>query len=153
MSIAVRQAIRSLLELFEQASPLPDGEARLGRALDRLVAVRHDVSFSFDQTEYPEPPGLDSDVARELVVRFLPTFGVYNVPASLTENIASSSLLVGDAVDDLADVLIDLREVEWRWTNTSEADALWHFDHAFRFHLLPHVRWLQVYLLSRSDES
>ncbi len=141
-----REAVRAVLSLFEQPTS-EELELRLVQALDRLVAEMHDVRFEFDDTDYPEAPGLAYEVARRLVLSRFPDFGPYSVPASvLPEN---EELMLGDSVDDLADVIIELRDVEWRFEHTSEADALWYLENGFRTHWAAHVRWLQVFLHER----
>lgn len=65
---------------------------------------------------------------------------------------SNEEVVVADAVDDLADVIIELRDVEWRFEHTSEADALWTLENGFRTHWAAHARWLQVSLFERERE-
>lgn len=57
-----------------------------------------------------------------------------------------SEIGVGDAVDDLADIAMDLAGVAWRFEHTSAADALWHYEHLYRIHWGEHLRDLQRFL-------
>lgn len=123
-----REAVREVLSLFEQPAS-DDLEPRLVRALDRLVAAVHDVRFEFDDAEYPEAPELAYAEARPLVSSRFPEFGPYTVPASMLPG--TTELVLGDSIDDLADLIIELRAVEWRFEHTSEADALWPSRTAF----------------------
>ena len=53
---------------------------------------------------------------------------------------------VGDAIDDLADIVLDLREVSWRYDTFGADDAHWHFRFLFQIHWGAHVRDLSRYL-------
>lgn len=61
-------------------------------------------------------PALDQSLLREKVCRRFSDYGFYELPGGL----------VGDAIDDLVEIANEL-DVEWRWSNTSDADALRHF--------------------------
>lgn len=147
----IRSVVRTVLELFEQPAASDGAELRLVQALDRLVAAVHEVHFQFDDAEYPEAPEFTYQEARTLVGSRFPEFGPYPVPASMLPG--ATELVLGDSIDDLADLIIELRDVEWRFEHTSEADALWHFENGFHMHWAAHVRWLQVYLLWRLLEA
>jgi len=41
---------------------------------------------------------------------------------------------LGDANDDLSDIIKDLMEVQWRLQHTSEIDAFWYFEFIMRHH-------------------
>jgi hypothetical protein len=148
---AVRDAVETVLRVIE--APPPDAHDALVAALDQLLAVSHGVSFEFDATPYDDPPHLAYDSARQLVTARFPDLGLYNVPAAVTRDVGTTDVLVGDAVDGLADIFLELRDVEWRFRCTSAADALWHLEDALRLHLAAHIRWLQVYFLSRTKEA
>jgi hypothetical protein len=46
---------------------------------------------------------------------------------------------IGDALDDLTDIIKDLLAVKWKMDNTSEMDALWEFDFSMRTHSEKHL--------------
>ncbi|MBM4778702.1 MAG: DUF5063 domain-containing protein [Archangiaceae bacterium] len=143
----IREAVRAVLSLFEESAPDDELELRLVRAVDRLVVAVHDVRFEFDVAEYADAPRFAYGAARALVTSRFPEFGSYSVPASMRPT--NTEVMLGDAVDDLADLIIELRAVEWCFAHASEADALWHLENGFRTHWAAHVRWLQVFLLER----
>ena len=58
-------------------------------------------------------------------------------------------MVVGDALDDVADIAHDLKEVLGRWESTSEADAIWYLRMGFETHWGKHLRSLQLYLHAR----
>jgi hypothetical protein len=46
------------------------------------------------------------------------------VAGSITQDIGESKVLVGDGIDDIVDVLLDKKDVLWRFNNTGVADVL-----------------------------
>mgnify|MGYP005997437583 CR=1 FL=1 len=53
---------------------------------------------------------------------------------------------LGDSVDDLSDIIKDLLEVKWRFENTSNNDAIWHFNFLMKNHSEQHLLDLLKYL-------
>ena len=53
--------------------------------------------------------------------------------------------MIGDAIDDLADISNDLAEALRRWDHLGPDDAHWHFHQMF-FHWGWHMRELQSFL-------
>ncbi len=127
-----------------------DDAEGLTMRLDRLMAAVAAVDIAFDDADYPEPPddanGYPAAVAR-MNERF-PYMGYYNAVTRVTEDVGSDSASVGDAIDDIADIVGDLSDYLWRVEHTSAADAVWHLDQTYRYHWGLHARWLQLYLMN-----
>jgi hypothetical protein len=58
---------------------------------------------------------------------------------------------IGDAVDDLSDIIIDLLEIKWRIENNSLADGLWFFEFIFNNHTKLHILELLNYLKRKNE--
>jgi hypothetical protein len=114
--------------------------------LDELARASHTASGVLDERDYPEMPQKNCAATRESIGKLFPSLGYYNIALPVSDSIGQSSLCVGDAIDDIADITDDLKEVLWRYENTSEADALFHFQRLFRSHWGMHLRCLQLYL-------
>lgn len=56
--------------------------------------------------------------------------------------------MVGDAIDDLADLTLDMREVVWLADHVGVDDAHWSYRLHF-FHWGRHARELSLYLHAR----
>lgn len=56
--------------------------------------------------------------------------------------------MLSGAVDDIADITMDLREVIWRDENLGKDDAAWYFRLMY-FHWARHARELGLYLHAR----
>lgn len=86
-----------------------------------------------------------ASLCAELAARF-PEYGFYPVadPAKTMED----ALMMGDAIDDLADLTLDMREVVWAAEHLGIDDAHFAFRLLF-FHWGQHARELSLYLCSR----
>ncbi len=149
----IRAVVRQYLGLVEGADYIVVEDETLLPVLDHLAFAQQFVRFTFDPTEYPDSPRRDQVAFRESISRRFPTYGYYNLPEFVTKEIATSKCVVADAIDDILDIGNDLLTVEWCWTNTSEADALWHFQDSYSSHWQAHLRGLQFYILSRDWET
>jgi hypothetical protein len=123
----------------------PNDQALLA-ALDRLVAAypqTPDVGPTDTDLEAPRSDG--PLLYKELAARF-PDYGLYPVsdPTGSPESAAS----MGDAIDDLADLTKDMREVVWYADNVGLDDAHWSFR-LHHFHWARHARELSLYLFFR----
>jgi hypothetical protein len=87
-----------------------------------------------------------SRIQRNLRQDVATALGYYNVPSSITKELGESKVLLGDGIDDIVDILLDLKGVLWRLDNTSVDDALWDLNQGFQYHWGLHLRDLQLYL-------
>jgi len=122
-----------------------DAIEALMAALDDLAVCVHGVTFKFDAAEYAEPPAKEHKTTYQRVGARYPSFGYYNTPLDVSEKISETTLAIGDAVSDVAEIYDDLKEILWRFQNTSEADALFHFQLGYRSHWGRHMRDVQLY--------
>ena len=72
--------------------------------------------------------------------------GYYNTPSSITQQIAEAKIEVGDTIDDITDIAIELYDVMRRFDHTSADDALWYFNNSYSTHWEQHLRELQLCL-------
>jgi len=143
----IRDAIGEFIALIEtDALPAEDRMQRLRRSLDRLALLQHDVSYQFDERDYPDTPRRDYDALRRLVSERFPELGYYNVPSSVTQHVAEADMHVADGIDDVTDIARDLYDVQWRWEHTSVDNALWYFTNSYSTHWEEHLRELQLCL-------
>lgn len=125
----------------------PPSDAALAAALDRLVVTYHatpDAAPSDSDLEAPRQDG--ATLHKELSARF-PDYGFYPIadPAGLP---GAEPPMVGDAIDDLADLTLDMREAVWLADHVSLDEAHWSFRLLF-FHWGRHARELSLYLHAR----
>ena len=147
-AISAIDAARNFLTLVWDGEPPENRE--LLCALDHLVIAYYATADSFPADSEADPPRADGAALwQQLAVRF-PAFGLYPMadPAMPPDDAPG----VGDAVDDLVDLTIAMRETLWRAEHLGVEDAIWYFrlDH---FHWGRHARELGLYLHARIDWS
>ena len=122
------------------------GDQLLLAALDRLVSAYHDAPEAGPADTDVEPPREDGAALYRQVADRFPAYGLYPVsdPTALPDDASA----MGDAVDDITDLTLDMREVVWRAENFGPDDAHWFFR-LFYFHWGRHARELALYLHSR----
>jgi hypothetical protein len=150
----IKNRIRAFLYLFEEDLSENTEEERLislGLALDELAVASHFVTYTFDNRDYPLAPERSYDEMRKNVIARFAGLGPYNLAGSTTESIGSEDCIVGDSIDDMADIANELYAVEWYWHHTSVDDALWHFEDGYAHHWGDHLRCLQLYLYRLRD--
>jgi hypothetical protein len=123
----------------------PSDEALLA-ALDGLVASYHltpegDVS----DPNVDAPRQEHTSVLAEVAARF-PNYGFY--PVADPTKTMDDALMMADAIDDLADLTRDMREVVWLAEHLGIDDAHWTFRLMFS-HWGQHARELSLYLCGR----
>lgn len=146
----IHEAISDFLALLNGKEDVEAREAVLALALDRLALAYHFADYKFDETDYPDAPRKDYQELRKIVSALFPEYGYYNVTARISVEISEGGLHVGDAIDDITDIAIDMNEVLWLWENTSVDNALWEFRQGYENHWGMHLRCLQLYILANS---
>jgi hypothetical protein len=124
----------------------PPTDAALSEALDHLLSAYHatpDPDPS-DSDKLPPDEG-ETDFYQQLGKRF-PDYGYYPVAFPMEES--PGTLGTGDAIDDLGDIILDMRGVLWLADNVGVDDAHWYFRLHF-FHWGTHARDLLRYLHGR----
>ncbi len=118
----------------------------LMRHLDTLASLMHDVVVPTETIEDElEATDIDfRDVYKRIDANF-PEYGHYAV-VNPVESVDAPAPMVGDAIDDLADIYRDLSEFIWRYEHSSPYDALFHLDLTYTSHWGGHLRELQLYL-------
>ena len=138
------EAARHFLHLvWEGDTPADDA---LLAALDRLVAAYHDTPDVHASDDDQDPPREDGGSLRRQLAERFPTYGFY--PVADPADAPGAAAMVGDAIDDLADLTLDMREAVWLADHVGIDDAHWsyrlHFSHWGR-----HARELSLYIHAR----
>ena len=124
----------------------PPDDENLLRALDKLLSRSYEVPFANCAEEDGEPPVTDGPALFQAVAQRFPNFGMYPVADPLAS--IEDDKMLACAVDDIADITKDLREVIWRDEHLGSDDAAWCFRLLY-FHWARHARELGLYLHSR----
>ncbi|RKI46268.1 DUF5063 domain-containing protein [Corallococcus sp. AB004] len=129
----IREAIQQLFAVFEKKKKIDAAtrESDLRLVLDRLALASH-----FAHAD----PGPESTSPNDV-----PTTSRHELHKRLGKRFPE----LGDTLDDLVDIALDLEEVLRRW-ETDEEDAVWHFGFLFVAHWGQHLRALQLHLHERA---
>ncbi|WP_299441036.1 DUF5063 domain-containing protein [uncultured Aquimarina sp.] len=84
-----------------------------------------------DEKEYPEAPEFNFEKISNTIRSNFPELGFYQMVLDPFD-LEKPNNGLGDANDDLSDIIKDLMEVQWRFQNTSETDAIWYFEFIMR---------------------
>jgi hypothetical protein len=142
-------AVRRYLELLKSASgPIEDRLRALASTLDGLLCAYHATPDEFVEGAI-EPPKSDDylqryKMAREVASRTFPEFGLYAVV--MPESNPNAQPMLGDALDDLTDIALDMENVLWRFENGDPRDAAWHFRFGYQSHWGRHLLDLRSYV-------
>ncbi len=136
------EAIRRFLSLLDQGEPI--SEETLAYALDALALAYHDTPLGKPSGIKTEPPQGDYKSVRRRVEGLFPDLGLYGIADPM--KVPNEEALVGDAMDDISDIALDLTEVLWRWQNLGADDAHWHFRFGYQTHWGRHLHELRFYL-------
>jgi hypothetical protein len=116
-----------------------DKEKDLEKNLVELYAKYFEIKYVFDEKDYADYENSGLNNIRENVISNFPSFGLYHNLSELNKIENKADLVVGDAVDDLTDIILDLLEIKWRAETNSENDAWWYFELIFYSHTQQHL--------------
>ena len=143
----IRDAVKTYFRLLEATTGSEDDAlGRLADSLDRLMFLGRRAPDVGTEDDQPDPPAADCHHYRDLASKRFPSLGYYNCAGDVTHSLGETECVVGDAIDDLADIAGDLSEVLWCFENTADLDALWHFRFGYEHHWGKHASDLRWYL-------
>ena len=116
-----------------------DKEKLLEKNLVKIYNLYFDIEFEFDETDYPDFDKSEYSIVRQNIVSNFKDFGLYKTVIDINDLDNLHDNCIGDAVDDLTDIILDLLEIKWRIETNSLADGLWYFELAFYTHTQQHI--------------
>ena len=116
-----------------------DKEQKLERNLVKLYSLYFDIEYTFDETDYPDFDAPEYSDIRKNVESNFKDFGLYKTFLNVHHIDNTEDNAMGDAVDDLANIVRDCLEIKWRIENNSLADGLWFFKLTFYSHTQQHI--------------
>jgi hypothetical protein len=131
-------AIHSFLDAAR--GPAAPEITALSKALDSLAAAYHMTPAGAASDSDVDPPEADYNEVRSRIAPRFPMLGLYAVSDPLT---LTGERMVGDAIDDIADIALVLTETLWRWDNLGFDDAYWHFRSTYQIHWGRHLHELR----------
>lgn len=116
-----------------------DKEKELEKNLVKIYNLYFDIKYKFDETEYVEFDKTEYADIRKNVTSNFKDFGFYKIVSDIDDIDNLKDNEIGDALDDLTDIIVDLLEIKWRIENNSLADGLWFFELTFYSHTQQHI--------------
>lgn len=124
-------------------------ESDLEEYLVEFYSEYFSINYNYDESDYPAFDKIKLPNIIENVKSNFPNFGLYHEVWDCHELNKKPNIALGDAVDDLSDIIFDLLEIKWRAENNSHQDALWFFQLIFRSHTQQHIISLLNYMKSK----
>jgi len=140
------ETIQEIILLCESEEAIgEENNNRLQLLLDSIALQMHSIipSGQFNGKEIPEN---NYNEIRSTISKRFPNWGYYNTVADITLKIGDTEVLRGDAIDDISDIINDLKMVMWSYENENEQTAKWHLHDSYHHHWREHLRNLQFYI-------
>jgi len=138
MESYVKVLIHSINEIVQFGTQavliITDKEILLERNLIKIYDHYFNIQFVFDETDYDDYDNIEYKEIRTNVESNFHDFGYYKSILDINDLYKYDDVAMGDAIDDLADIISDLLEIKWRIENNSLADGLWYFQFIFKAH-------------------
>lgn len=128
-----------------------DKEGDLEELLVKLYSLYFTIEDRSDPNDYPEVTTVKSERVIQNVQSNFKDFGFYHVVIDPHVITYPENNALGDAVDDLSDIIRDLLEVAARAEHNSEDDAIMYFKVMFHGHTKDHVIGLLGYLENKRE--
>jgi hypothetical protein len=116
-----------------------DKEKLLERHLIKIYDLYFDIDSKYDETDYLDFDKSQHPEIRKNVSSNFKDFGFYKTILDINDIDNLKDNAIGDAIDDLSDIIFDLLEIKWRIENNSLADGLWFFELIFYSHTQQHI--------------
>jgi len=127
-----------------------DNEKVLEKNLVKIYSLYFDIQYIFDETDFPEFDNKEYSAISQNIRSNFSDYGFYkkNLDVIDIDNLKDNA--IGDALDDLTDIILDLLEIKWRLENNSLADGIWFFELTFYTHTQQHILDLLNYMKQKN---
>jgi len=129
---------------------ITDKEKLLEKDLIKIYSLYFDIKFDFDGTSYTAFDKTNLPNIRQNIESNFKDFGFYKTILDNNDIDNLQDNAIGDAIDDLNDIIIDLLEIKWRTENCSLADGLWFFELTFYSHIQQHILDILNYMKQKN---
>lgn len=123
----------------------------LEKNLVKIYSLYFEANYKFDEKDYEEFDIKKFPNIRQNIESNFENFGFYKMLLDINDFENKTENTLGDAVDDLLDIIKDLLEVKWRIENNSLDDGLWFFKFIFRSHTQQHILDLLNYIKQKDE--
>lgn len=129
---------------------IPDRTKLLEKNLIKIYSLYFNIQYEYDDKEYPDfDKNQFPNIIQNIQCNFK-EFGVYKTVLDINDIDNNTDIGLGNAIDDLSDIILDLLEIKWRMENNSLNDGLWFFETIFPFHTQQHILDLLNYMKQKN---
>lgn len=151
--------MKELIEIIDEITKyglhpnikIEDKERDLEKNLVKLYSKYFEIIYEADDTDYDHFDKKSFPDVIENVKSNFKDFDWYHVVLNAEKTSEKPDNAIGDAIDDLSDIIYDLLEVKWRNDNNSESDAWYFFELIFYAHTQQHLLDLLNYMKNKND--
>lgn len=118
----------------------------LEKSLISIYSLYFEIQYEYDNTDFEEYDDIKYVNIRKNIESNFPDFGYYTIALDLMYINNKDNMAIGDAIDDLSDIILDLLQIKWRMENNSQNNGLWYFKLIFSGHTQQHIIDLLNYL-------
>ena len=139
---------------FGLFSNLKDKEKEivLEKNLIKIYCLYFEINYEFDDRDYADYDKTELKIIQNNIKSNFEKYGFYKTAIGTINEIDNLTKCgIGDAIDDLTDIIFDLSEIKWRIENNSENDGLWFFKLIFKTHTQQHILDLLNYMKQIND--
>lgn len=131
---------------------IEDKEKDLEKNLIKIYSKYFEIQYELDETDYNSFNKKKIPNVIENVKSNFPDFGWYNIILDYEKVYVEpkNAIGIGDAIDDLSDIIYDLLEIKWRKENNSINDAWAFFELIFYAHTQQHLLDLLNYMKNKN---
>ena len=127
-----------------------DKEKLLERDIVKIYGLYFDIEYKFDEADFADFDKSQLPDIRQNVESNFQDYGYYKTILDINDIDNLKDNAIGDAIDDLSDIITDLLEIKWRIENNSLADGLWFFELTFYSHTQQHILDLLNYIKQKN---
>ncbi|WP_435524156.1 DUF5063 domain-containing protein [Chryseobacterium indoltheticum] len=103
----------------------------LEKSLINIYSLYFDINYDYDNADFKEYNEHKYEDIRKNVEQNFPDFGFYSNALDILNLENKDNFELGDAADDLTDIILDLLQIKWRIENINLNDGLWYFQLIF----------------------
>ena len=130
---------------------VPDSEILIEKHLATIYKLYFEIEYESDYRKYPDFDKSKLPDIRKNVESNFSGFGYYKIVLDMFDMTDYTDIGLGDAIDDLSDIILDLIEVKWRIENNSLNNGLYHLKLIFPAHTQQHIVDLLNYIIQKTN--
>ena len=136
---------------LESNLSVAERDKSLEKSLIKIYSLYFEIVFQDDKNNYPDYNRLELTDIRQNIESNFSNFGFYKTILAIEDIYNLEDVCaMGDAIEDLSDIISDLLEIKWRIENNGLDDGLWFFQLIFYAHTQQHIINLLNYMKQMS---